>query len=153
MNGSVTSIGFDINPMAKSTRTSTYRATVLDANQCSHARRVRSQNRVLSTSFRSAIQATDSTCSGWTADSAATNAGRQTAPVIRTRSRKSSRTFTACSRRLVRWCRPASSPNNRTSSKWDSHVTGCQFAASKVPNAQAAVSVLRPLRTCALAVT
>ncbi len=42
---------------------------------------VANQNRALSTSLRSATQATDSTCRGWTANRAATRKLRQTAPV------------------------------------------------------------------------
>ena len=48
---------------------------------------------MLSTSLRSATQATDSTWSGWTAKSAATNALRQRAPVIRARTTNRSAAF------------------------------------------------------------
>ena len=47
------------------------------------------KNNPLSTSLRSATQATDSTRNGWMAKTAATNALRQRAPVIWRRTRKS----------------------------------------------------------------
>ena len=56
----------------------------------------------LSTSFRSATQATDSTCSGCQANNAATQALRHSAPVMRLRTRKSSSVLAVCSSRFVR---------------------------------------------------
>ncbi|MBK7047273.1 MAG: hypothetical protein IPH48_12365 [bacterium] len=56
----------------------------------------------LSTSLRSATHATDSTCNGWIANSAATSAGRQTAPVNRRRSKYSSSVLATCSAMFVR---------------------------------------------------
>jgi len=79
---------------------------------------------VLSTSFRDAIQATDSTCRGWRANRNATRALRQRAPVILRRRRRRRTEFAMCRRRLVRWCFPASSPKSSTSVMWESQVRG-----------------------------
>ena len=62
------------------------------------------KNSPLSMSRRSAIQATDSTCSGWMAKIAATQALGQRHAVMRSKTRNSSTEDAACSRTLVRWC-------------------------------------------------
>ena len=62
------------------------------------------KKKALRTSFRSAIHATDSTCSGCSANKAATNALRQRAPVRRFSATNSRLALTLWSKRLVRWC-------------------------------------------------
>jgi hypothetical protein len=57
---------------------------------------------VLNTSFRSATQATDSTCSGWSANSAATIPLRHRAPVIFLSRMYSRRAFAIWKSRFVR---------------------------------------------------
>ena len=95
VNGSVTTIGFDMSPRANSTTTSANRERAGVEAYRTYAQVASSQKSVLSTSFRSAIHATDSTCSGWMPNSAATHALRQRCPVIPPRSRKSTSVFTA----------------------------------------------------------
>ena len=56
---------------------------------------VRNQKNPLNTSFRSATHATDSTCSGWIAKSAATTALRQGCRVIRVRTANSRQALAA----------------------------------------------------------
>ncbi|HAM36928.1 MAG TPA: hypothetical protein DEB40_06830 [Elusimicrobia bacterium] len=56
---------------------------------------------MLSTSFLSATQATDSTCRGWIAKRAATHALRHGAPVMRDSAAKSSSTLRICRHRLA----------------------------------------------------
>ena len=108
---------------------------------------------VLSTSLRSATQATDSTWRGWTANRAATKALRQTAPVMR-RSRKKSRSVLArWNSRLVRWWPTGFKPKSWTSSMWESHVTGCQLLAWPARNAQVIFSQVNPVRTWMFSVT
>ena len=60
------------------------------------------KNRPLSTSLRSATHATDSTRSGWIANTAATNALRHSAPVIRRNTRNRRITEAVCSRTFVK---------------------------------------------------
>ena len=62
------------------------------------------KNSPLSTSRRSATQATDSTCKGCRANNAATSALGQSAPVIRHRTKNSVTADAACSKTLVKWC-------------------------------------------------
>src|SRR6266542_2818305 len=62
--GSVTSIGFVINPNAKSRSSNRYRPNLGWRTYHTYAHSVSIQKSVLSTSFRSATQATDSTCNG-----------------------------------------------------------------------------------------
>jgi len=89
--------------------------------------------------LRSATQATDSTWSGCTAKSAATNALLHAAPVSRTRRRKRSTVLATWRRRFVAWkpgalfakgCASFPSPWSSASSIRDIHVSGCQFAWS-----------------------
>ena len=60
------------------------------------------KKKALSTSLRSATHATDSTRSGWMANTAATNALRQRAPVVRRKIRNSRMTDAVCNMTLVR---------------------------------------------------
>ncbi len=85
--------------------------------------------------MRSAIQATDSTCTGCTAKSAATAAQRQNEPVSARSARKSSSVPVACSPRLTRWWAPAFRPKKLASAMCESQVRGCQLAAWKPVNA------------------
>ena len=55
------------------------------------------QKSVLSTSFRCDTHATDSTCMGWSAKSAATQALRPTAPVVAMKTAYSRTALAACS--------------------------------------------------------
>ena len=73
---------------------------------------MRNQKQALSTSLRSATQATDSTCSGCNANKNATNALRQRVPVARSRKMHNKMAASACSRTLCRWCQPLSRPKN-----------------------------------------
>jgi len=61
------------------------------------------QKKVLNVSLRSATQATDSTCKGCHPNSAATNALRQRAPVIRRRAANSSTVLPTCNNTPLRW--------------------------------------------------
>src|SRR5579885_3495599 len=90
----------------------------------------------LSTSLRSAIHATDSTCSGCTANKAATNALRQNAPVICRSTRNRRIAATACKSTFVRWCPAGFRPYSRQSSMCEIIVTGCQLRATLCVNAQ-----------------
>ena len=104
-------------------------------------------------SFRSATQATDSTCAGWRAKSAATNALRQAAPVIRRSTRNQSAVLARWRARFVVWWSPACIPKSWQSSMWDSQVSGCQFAAWPLESAQTSPGALSPPRTIGLSVT
>src|SRR5512140_303940 len=109
--------------------------------------------KVLRTSLRWEIQATDSTCCGCTANSAATKALGPTAPVIRDSAAKSASVEARWNRRLVTCIAPGFTPNNCTSSISESHVSGCQKFAYPVVNAQATPGQERPATTWALPVT
>src|SRR5687768_15822353 len=80
--GSVTTIGFDISERPNITTTTRYRFQCGRLTYEAYAQIVSAQKNVLRTSFLSAIHATDSTWSGCTANTAATNALRPVAPVI-----------------------------------------------------------------------
>ena len=88
----MTSIGLHIRPSAK---TSHHRwrngQETAPADIATEAPSVSTKKRPLSTSLRSATHATDSTCSGWTAKTAATKALRQSVPVISQREKKEHR--------------------------------------------------------------
>src|SRR6185369_2650747 len=89
--GRVTSIGLDIRPSTKDKRARKYSIGFRFAAYSAYRKRVENQNNALRTSFRSATQATDSTCRGWSANKAATNELCQIEPVKRNRRSKSSR--------------------------------------------------------------
>ena len=72
-----------------------------------------SERSVLSTSLRSAIHATDSTCSGCTANIAATNALGPCSRVIRRNIANSSSVFATWITRFVTWCAPGVHPVKR----------------------------------------
>ena len=119
-------------------------------------------NSPLSTSFRSVTQATDSTCSGWTAKMAAVNALGHKWPVIARSTRKSSTTFAACSATLTACILAASRAGSGglvpcrsscASAISDSNVRGVHFAETRLVKAQATDLVLNPPSTCAFAVT
>ena len=82
----------------------------------------------LSTSLRSAIHATDSTCNGCTAKTADTKALRHNAPVMRSSATKRRTTARQCRRTLVKWCQPAFNPCSWQSSICVIVVSGCQFS-------------------------
>ena len=88
-NGSVTSIGLAMRPSANAASPATYQRAEADSAHCPCAASVRRKKKVLRTSFRSEIQATDSTWSGCTANSAATTRLGHSAAVQR-RSRANS---------------------------------------------------------------
>ena len=103
--------------------------------------------------MRSASQATDSTCSGWTAKRTATKALRPRAPVIRSNVRKSSAALAAWRTAFTTWWGPGLRPNSSTSSMCESQVSGCQLAACVLVKAQASPRHVRPLRTNGFSVT
>src|SRR5580658_1867514 len=114
---------------------------------------VKKKKNALNTSLRSATHATDSTCKGCHPKSAATAAGRQTAPVMRRKSQKSNTVLAACSSALVAWWPAGCSPKREQSVIWESQVRGCQLAAWPVVQAQANPRQVHPSRTIGLAVT
>ncbi|MBK7877016.1 MAG: hypothetical protein IPJ77_14935 [Planctomycetes bacterium] len=103
--------------------------------------------------MRSATHATDSTCSGWSANSAATSHATPKRAVQRITSMPSSTDASTCKPSDTKWCAPGASPNSSTSSMCDSHVKGCQFAASPDVNAYAKAPFDNPARTTAFSVT
>lgn len=111
------------------------------------------KKRVLRTSFRSATQATDSTWTGWSANSAATKALRHRAPVIMSSSRNRSTVLAMWKATLVKWWPRGFRPNSWQSAIWESQVSGCQFPISKVVKAHLTLSTVSPVRTCGFAVT
>ena len=74
--GAVTIMDFAISPKRKNRATGRYRRTEGDSEYQAYARNMSIRKNVLSTSFRSETQATDSTCSGCSAN----RAGHQRAP-------------------------------------------------------------------------
>src|SRR5580658_7035759 len=114
---------------------------------------VKNQNSVLKTSLRSATHATDSTCNGCKAKSAATAALRQTAPVMRLNRLKSRTVLAACSSRLTKCGHHGFNPNNWQSSMCENMVTGCQLRATSLLQAHRKPSAVNPACTCGLAVT
>src|SRR5438874_10350569 len=74
----------------------------LRAAYAAYAISVSIKKNVLSTSFLSAAQATDSTCSGWSANRPATKALRHSAPVSRRSRRNSNTAFAVWNSKLVR---------------------------------------------------
>src|SRR5579883_255044 len=123
VKGRVTIIGFDIRPR----RNPAYTRAVLPRT---YAQRARNQKKAQRTSLRSETHATDSTCSGWSAKTNATNVLGQKAAVARNRNRKRKTEAAAWMATLTRWCAPASSSKSSRSSKWERRVTGNQLAAS-----------------------
>src|SRR4051794_4998873 len=109
--------------------------------------------KVLKMSLRSEIHATDCTCIGWMAKKAAKKKLHHKARVMRAKIKKTRKVFRQCSPIFVKWCGPALTPKNCTSSAWEIHVIGCQFAAMQLFIAQPTVSTDRPLRTCGFPVT
>ena len=116
VSGSDTSMGLDARPTAKHTRTAPYVITRGRRVYRSQSHVVAHQKTVLRTSLRSAIQATDSTWAGCTANNAATHALRQTAPVMSSNNPNNSNVASACHATFIRWWAPASMPNRVTSS-------------------------------------
>src|SRR5216684_2521104 len=107
----------------------------------------RSQKVVHSMFFLSATHATDSTLRGCTAKRAATKKLRQRDPVPRCNSRNTSTTFMACNKRFMKWCAVGSGPKRVQSNMWESHVSGCQFATSKLVKAQTTLFHVKPDKT------
>ena len=112
----MTTIGLAINPRQKPKATARYRPVPGRSVYRTYSHRVRNQKQALSTSLRSATQATDSTCSGCNANKNAANALRQRVPVARCRKMHNMTAARACSRTLCRWCQPLSRPKNWQSS-------------------------------------
>jgi hypothetical protein len=88
--GRVTSIGLDISPRMKEKRVRMYNTDFRFTTYSAYRKRVRNQKKALSTSFRSATHATDSTCIGWSANKVATSELCQSEPVKRSRRSKRS---------------------------------------------------------------
>ncbi len=128
-NGTVTSIGFARRPSVKARTTEMYRHADGRDVYVAYARSVTISSIVLSTSLRSAIHATDSTCSGWMAKSAATSALGQMSRVARSRNQNSRIVLTTCNARFVTWCQPGRRPKSEMSTMCDIQVSGCQFDA------------------------
>ena len=147
-------MGLLIKPNAKKTRAGTYpfdQRAEPAAGSCAYRAYVQiasDQNRVLKTSFRSATQATDSTCRGCNPNRPARTALGQCLPVSRRKHRKINTVFAACNKIFVR-CGPAAvDPDHSTSSMYDSQVSGIQLPSSPVPNAHRIFSQVNPPRTC-----
>ena len=70
--------------------------------------------------------------SGCSANSPATNALRQTVPVIRWSTRNRRSVLATWNSRFTKWCGPACKPKSCTSSMWESQVSGCQLAECPV---------------------
>ncbi len=151
--GRVTTIGFARSPSAKAATTARYRPVEGLRTQAVHAATARRKKSVESRSFRSEIQATDSTCSGWTANRAATTQLRARAPVRRSRTTQSSTESTRCQKTLARCIHPGSTPNSETSAIRDSQVSGCQFASESDVNAHRAPSQVSPRWTTGFVAT
>jgi hypothetical protein len=112
-----------------------------------YARRVQRKKNVLSTSFRSEAQATDSTWSGCHAKRAATSKDGQNLPV-RALSKRSSRTELAvCKRRFVKRKPRGFIPYTWLSSMNEIHVNGCQLQKYPVVNAHPIPRQVRPEAT------
>ncbi len=109
--------------------------------------------KVESTSFRSATQATDSTCRGCKANKAATMPLRHTDPVIRRSASSSTIELPACNARFTRCMARLERPKSCTSSISDHHVSGCQLACHSVVSAQVTESQLSPSRRCGFSYT
>ena len=90
---------------------------------------------MLKTSFRSLIHATDSTCIGWIANSIAAAADFQTLPVNSRKTKYASTELIRCMSTLTACDAPGFKPKICMSAISDSHINGCQFAASKVVKA------------------
>ena len=86
--------------------------------------------------MRSAIHATDSTCSGCTANTAAVKADAPVARVIRWSARKSSTAANACWSTFTAWKPAGSKPNSVRSRCSESQVSGIQFASYGSRNAR-----------------
>src|SRR6266567_874542 len=107
----------------------------------------------LSTSLRSATQATDSTRNGCNPKNIATIRLRQVAPVIRFNTTKASIVLAAWSNTLVRWCPQGAKPNSWQSNMCESQVIGCQLAACELQKAHSRFSQVSPCCTRRFAVT
>src|SRR5438045_943739 len=156
-HGSVTTIGFASNPSAKKTSAAQYdrdRANGPGADAClPYAHNASIQNSVLNTSLRSAIHATDSTCNGCSANSAATNALRHAMPVIARRTANNSAVFAPWNSTFTRWCPPGRKPKIWQSSMCDNHVSGCQLPATMAVQAHATLLQVKPCCTTGFSAT
>jgi hypothetical protein len=141
-------MGLDKSPPVKASTTTKYRHAPGRLAYQPYASKVSIQKKPLSTSFRSATQATDSTRRGCTANRAAAIALRQTAPVSSRSARKSSTPLTACNATLLRWNPNGRRPNRLASASSDSHVSGCQFPVCRFVNAQTSPDCRSPRMTC-----
>ena len=99
--GNITTIGFDVSANANAAMTNAKPRRVGRRTYSVHAQSPIIQKRPLKTSFRSVIQATDSTRSGCRANSAATAQLLAGAPVVRESQRNSSSAAAVCSSRFV----------------------------------------------------
>src|SRR5437660_191671 len=115
--GFVSDFGFRISDFCPVTRHSTL------VTYFAYAHTVSRKKNALNTSLRSETQATDSTCSGCSANRAATSALRHSAPVIRLRTRNNSRVLVRWNPALARWCAPARWPKSWQSRLCESHVS------------------------------
>ncbi len=105
---------------------------------------VSSQKQVLNTSLRSETQATDCTCSGCSANSAATSALRHADPVIRDKTPNSSNALATWRNTLTRWCAPARPPHNCQTTMWESQVSGRQLPGGLVVKTQTRPDSVNP---------
>src|SRR5450432_92401 len=109
-NGSVTNIGLLNKLNAKKHATNPYRINDGEPTYLAYAHTAHRPKNVLNKSLRSAIHATDSTCSGCTANSAATNALRHALPVMVRRTTNNNAVFAPWSSAFSRWCHPGREP-------------------------------------------
>src|SRR5262245_24551866 len=100
--GSVTNIGLASRLAQKQANTSAIRVIVGALAYRAYAPIERNAKKALSTSFRSATHATDSTCSGCTAKIAATAAEHHGRAVMRHNTTKRTRVLRRCHTRLTR---------------------------------------------------
>src|SRR5262249_32294168 len=105
---------------------------------------------VLSTSFRSDTQATDSTWSGRHAKSPATSADGQSFCVIPLRKRNSRTELAVCKSRLVKRNPPGFNPYTCLSRMTEIDVNGCQLQQYPVVNAHPTPRQVKPDATCGL---
>src|SRR6185437_4296302 len=162
-NGIVTNIALAIRLSAKSKSAQPYQALEFEPtfpldfdgafpmfDACAYfayASKVSRPKKVLSTSFRSESHATDSTCTGCSANKAATNAAGQSLRVILQSSKKSRTALAAWKRTLTKCCGPGSPPNRLASIMCEIQVSGCQLLPCQVVKAHLIPAAVRPAFT------
>src|SRR5262245_12116935 len=100
--GIVTSIGFDMRPSVKRKMNAENDLSCCVREYLTYASNVNIPKNPLNTSLRSASHTTDSTCCGWTANNAATNALAARTPVVWLKKVNSNRVVATWKVRLIR---------------------------------------------------